>query len=572
MTKNYELNKIKENISETLLAMVGREGLNVEFSDVVENDFSKWDQSLVLENKIILPQVVDGDITLYRAASDLAASYCLFHDDKIIIGSDLVEEEKKLFDEFEKVRVMLNMRTCYVGAWKNILAALEKTRFSSLALVLIEEFVKGSCFDRLSMTHIEILQKIKNLAEKIYDQEKFAKGVVEIIELLRKKSAASEAKKDEVSENDANEKVENFGVENIEAEMQNMGGEEQGKKEITEKIEEKAELKDDKANAEVQIKLGKSSFEENGIKFENPYKIYSAKFDEIIFPQKLVSKNELEMLRDQLELKIAKLDKISKKMALKLKKKLLSKKNSFLEYDANSGILDRKKFTKIVTDPLIDNIYLDRKNHEYQDTALTILLDNSGSMRGNPIVVSALACEIIAEILEKFSIKTEIIGFTTADWRGGRVRKLWESNGKPKNPGRLNELRHIIYKSFNQNFKRAKINLALMLKEGILKENIDGEALLYARSRLMQQDEKRKILMVISDGTPVDDSTISANDNDILSKHLEHVINKIEKQSKIEIVAIGIGHKIDEFYHNSISIKSVEELGDAMIEKLAKLL
>jgi cobaltochelatase CobT len=328
----------------------------------------------------------------------------------------------------------------------------------------------------------------------------------------------------------------------------------------------------------LQTPSGMTSEEE--VKFKNPYKIFTSKFDEIIFPQKLIAKNELEILRDQLDLRLAKLSNISKKMSLKLKRKLLSKRNSFLEFDSSRGILDRKKLSRLVIDPMVEGIYVSNKNHDYQDTALTILLDNSGSMRGSPIVMSALACEIIAGILEKFSIKTEILGFTTADWKGGKARKLWESSGRPKNPGRLNELRHIIYKHFNQSFKKAKINLGLMLKEGVLKENIDGEALLFARSRLMQQSEKRKILLVISDGTPVDDSTTSANDSNILSDHLNHVINKIEKYSqkyshgasKIEIVGIGIGHTTEEFYRNSITIKSLEELGDVMIEKISELL
>ena len=235
-------------------------------------------------------------------------------------------------------------------------------------------------------------------------------------------------------------------------------------------------------------------------------------------------------------------------------------------------ILDRKKLVRMVIDPMMEDVWISNKIHEYQDTALTILIDNSGSMRGNPIVMSALACEIIAEILEKYSVKTEIIGFTTADWKGGRPRKLWESSGRARNPGRLNELRHIIYKHFNQKFKKSRINLGLMLKEGLLKENIDGEALLFARARLMQQSEKRKILMVISDGTPVDDSTASANDGDILAEHLRHVINKIEKQTQIEIVGVGIGHTTEEFYRNSITIRSLEELGDVMIEKITDLL
>lgn len=322
----------------------------------------------------------------------------------------------------------------------------------------------------------------------------------------------------------------------------------------------------------MRLRLEQSDLAQEQIEFKNPYKIFSSQFDEVVFPQKLIPKNELELLRNQLELRLSKLSGISKKMSLQLKRKLLSKKNSFFEFDSSRGVLDRKKLTRLVIDPMMTQLWIDHKNHEFNNTALTILLDNSGSMRGNPIVTSAMACEIIAEILEKFSVKTEIIGFTTSDWKGGRVRKIWESAGRPENPGRLNELRHIVYKHFNQRLKKAKVNLGLMLKEGILKENIDGEALLFARSRLMQQSEKRKILLVISDGTPVDDSTISANDSEILSNHLRHVVSKIERQSKIEIIGIGIGHSTEEFYHNSMTIRNVDELGDAMIKKISELL
>ena len=328
----------------------------------------------------------------------------------------------------------------------------------------------------------------------------------------------------------------------------------------------------DSESSQEQLIVDQTTIDPNQIAFKKSYKIYTDKFDEIIFPNKLIKNDELKNLRHQLDLRINKMQSISKKMRMKLKRKLLSKRNCYMDYDASRGVLDRKKLSRIIINPFIEDIWVNNKTHEYQDTALTILLDNSGSMRGNPIITSALACEIIADILQNFAVKTEIIGFTTADWKGGRVKKLWEMSGRPANPGRLNELRHIVYKHFNQNFKKARINLGLMLKEGILKENIDGEALLFAKSRLMQQSEKRKILLVISDGTPVDDSTTFVNDKDILSQHLHHVINNIEKKSKIEIVGIGIGHSTSEFYRNSIAIKNVEELGDVMIDKIADLL
>lgn len=426
-----------------------------------------------------------------------------------------------------------------------------------------------------------VVKEIKNLAQLIHNQSKFELGVAKVLELLRSEENSQDQNQNEEksAEKPNSEKqkpkddLNNSGPENVESEPEkNFSQSEEDASSRPEENHKIADFKEDEKDGDTVVRLDQSGSHENKIEFKNPYKFFTSKFDEVIFPQKLISKNELELLRDQLDLKLGKLSGISKKMSLKLKRKLLSKQNSLQERDASRGVLDRKKLTRLIIDPSAEDIWITHKTHEYQDTCLTILLDNSGSMRGNPIVMSALACEIIAEILEKYSVKTEIIGFTTADWKGGKARKLWESSGRPHNPGRLNELRHIIYKHFNQSLKKSKVNLGLMLKEGILKENIDGEALLFARSRLMQQNEKRKILMVISDGTPVDDSTTSANDSDILSDHLRHVISKIEKQSKVEIVGVGIGHSTDDFYRNSIAIRSLEELGDVMIEKIAELL
>ena len=242
-----------------------------------------------------------------------------------------------------------------------------------------------------------------------------------------------------------------------------------------------------------------------------------------------------------------------------------------LEYQ-QIGVLNRKKLSQIVANPCLENIFINHKNHDYQNTTLTLLLDNSGSMRGMPIVVSAMSCQIIASILERFGVKTEIIGFTTVDWKGGKVKKLWEINGRPNEPGRLNQLRHIVYKHSKQSFKKSKINLGLMLKEGLLKENIDGEALLFAKARLMKQPEQRKILVVISDGNPVDDSTNSANSHDILNWHLQKVIWQIEKQQKIEVIGIGIGHDLQRFYKNSITIDNPQDLGNVLITKISDAL
>lgn len=597
-SKNSQINKVKEDLIATLRAVVADESVQVDFSDEQKNNFFSWNQNLIFdEKKAAVPAIKTDEIfseenlvRRYRAVCDMAACYLLFHDQEIHQERNFGEEEQKIFDEFEKARVISNVKNSYHGVVKNILAKVEDDVFSTsapLSLLLLNEIfpqeilprTKDVILDLEKKLSKKILSEIKNLTKNISNQSGFAQDVARLIEMLRQEQESQEKKENDASTGSAQEKnqkndLTSFGQENIDAkEKENLvENDEEENSQPQEKEQKISDLKDDDKKGAVSLKLDKSGDNEDKVEFRNAYKIFTSKFDEVIFPQKLIAKSELESLRDQLDLKLAKLGNISKKMSLKLKRKLLSKRNSFLEYDSSRGVLDRKKLTRLVIDPMLEDVWINNKTHEYQDTALTILLDNSGSMRGNPIVMSAMACEIIAGILEKFSVKTEIIGFTTADWKGGRARKLWESSGRSRNPGRLNELRHVIYKHFNQSFKKSKINLGLMLKEGVLKENIDGEALLFARGRLMQQSEKRKILMVISDGTPVDDSTASANDSDILSDHLSHVINKIEKASKIEIVGIGIGHTTEEFYRNSITIKSLEELGDVMIEKITDLL
>jgi cobaltochelatase CobT len=586
--------KIKDNLTALLQAITGNEALQTEFRSDVENNFFSLNSNLIsAEEKVVLPEILGGEevfIKSHRASADLAACYLLFHQ-KNLHPKKSSSEEQKFFDEFEKARLLCKVKEVYFGAAKNILDKIERdleASNSNLSLLLIKKvfadfsLLKTDFFSQELSKKISknLLKKIHDLSKKLDDQKSFAESVEEVLELLKNEEEAQEKESQKEKKDQANKPqndLENFGAEGSQtSENQDFASkeeEENSEKEIPQEEQKQQKISEGEFSEKDSAKLDLQEVsEKEKIEFKKAYKVYSSKFDEIVFPQKLIAKNELENLRDQLDLKLGKLSGISKKMTLQLKKKLLSKQNSFLEFDSSQGVLDRKKISRIITNPLSDDIWVTSKNHEYQNTVLTILLDNSGSMRGNPIVMSAMACEIIAKILEKFRVKTEIIGFTTADWKGGRVRKLWELNGKIKNPGRLNELRHIIYKHFSQNFKQAKVNLGLMLKEGILKENIDGEALLFARGRLMQQSEKRKILLVISDGTPVDDSTLSTNDGDILPDHLHFVINKIEKQSKIEVVGIGIGHEIGDFYRNSISIKNLDELGDAMIKKIVNLL
>jgi cobaltochelatase CobT len=593
MNKNEFINKIKEDVTAINAAILKDEEVVFDFNDDSKNNFFSWNQNLIFDEKrVSLPAIkineFNEDSSLIeeaRASSDMALCYLMFHNKELHFLENLDENYQKLFDEFEKIRVIAKARDCYLGIVKNILKKIENdllTNSGDLSLILLKYIFPNQIAENTtktinnlsSLVDLEILEKIKYLSFLTNDQEAFKSEIARLFELMEKKKNPQESKKEEFIPQNKQDVLENFGSENVESDNeQNLSGIEEDNEVIEPAKEDvKSLIEKKEITKPAKSRVIEQEISEEKIEFRNPYKIFTNQFDEVIFPQKLIAKNELQMLRDQLDLKIAKLSSISKKISLKLKRKLLSRRIALLENNSSNGVLDRKRLVGLVIDPNIEDIWINNKNHEYNDTALTILLDNSGSMRGNPIVMAALACEIIAEILEKFSVKTEIIGFTTGDWKGGRARKLWEAQGKPNNPGRLNELRHIIYKSFNQNFRKAKINLGLMLKEGTLKENIDGEALLFARSRLMQQDQKRKILMVISDGTPVDDSTISVNSGDILSDHLRHVINKIEQRSDIEIIGVGIGHTTEDFYRNSITVRSLEELGDAMIEKIAELL
>ena len=259
------------------------------------------------------------------------------------------------------------------------------------------------------------------------------------------------------------------------------------------------------------------------------------------------------------------------KLANKLQRQLLAKQNRAWNFDLEEGLLDSSKLTRIIIDPYNSLSFKKEKDLDFKDTIVTLLIDNSGSMRGRPITIAAICADILSRTLERCSVKVEILGFTTKNWKGGKSREHWNANGKIKNPGRLNDLRHIIYKSADNHWRQSKKNLGLMLKEGLLKENIDGEAITWAFNRLKKRKEERKILMVISDGAPVDDSTLSVNSGDFLEKHLKRIVKFIESKSEIDILAIGIGHDVSRYYKKAIKISDVQELGDVMISQLSDL-
>jgi cobaltochelatase CobT len=301
------------------------------------------------------------------------------------------------------------------------------------------------------------------------------------------------------------------------------------------------------------------------------YRVYTSKYDEIVTATDLCDGDELSRLRSFLDQQLLSMQSVIARLANRLQRLLMAQQNRTWEFDIEEGLLDTARLPRIIIDPMHPLSFKREKDTNFRDTVVTLLLDNSGSMRGRPIMVAAMCADILARTLERCAVKAEVLGFTTRAWKGGQSREQWIAEGKPAHPGRLNDLRHIVYKAADEPWRRARKNLGLMMREGLLKENIDGEALIWAYTRLMARPERRRILMVISDGAPVDDSTLSVNSGNYLEHHLRRVIGDIEEKSSVELVAIGIGHDVTRYYRRAVTILDAEQLGGAMTEQLISL-
>ncbi|MDE2198629.1 MAG: cobaltochelatase subunit CobT [Rhodospirillales bacterium] len=311
--------------------------------------------------------------------------------------------------------------------------------------------------------------------------------------------------------------------------------------------------------------------ERPGADSEGAYRAFTRQFDEEVAAEELCDPEELSRLRQQLDQQLQHLQGVVAKLANRLQRRLLAQQTRAWDFDLEEGILDAGRLSRVVVNPLLALSYKRERDTEFRDTVVTLLIDNSGSMRGRPITVAAMCGDILSRTLERCAVKVEVLGFTTRAWKGGQSRERWVAEGKPRNPGRLNDLRHIIYKAADAPWRRSRKNLGLMLREGLLKENIDGEALIWAYRRLLARPEHRRILMVISDGAPVDDSTLSVNPGNYLEKHLREAIRDIEARNLIELVAIGIGHDVTRYYRRAVTIVDAEELGGTMMKKLTEL-
>ena len=420
-------------------------------------------------------------------------------------------------------------------------------------------------FDSSLSNHIKFLHK------NIENQEIYNSKFSEILEKMDIFDAQNENEENESQKNENNENYNNEQDQSEEEQEKNKQDENQNRIDAYNDLNEYS-MSEQLVDTDSEKQSSKNVIQKMNINtIDKNYNIFTNQFDEIVKAETLESVEEITKLRSNLDQQLVSFQDLITKLANKLQRQLLAKQNRSWEFDLEEGLLDSSKLTRIVMDPYHSLSFKKEKDLDFKDTVVTLLIDNSGSMRGRPITIAALCADILSRTLERCSVKVEILGFTTKNWKGGKSREYWNNNNKPKNPGRLNDLMHIIYKNADTQWRQSKKNLGLMLKEGLLKENIDGEAISWAFSRLKKREEERKILMVISDGAPVDDSTLSVNSGDFLEKHLKKIVKFIENKSDVEILAIGIGHDVSRYYNKAIKITDVQELGDVMISQLSGL-
>jgi cobaltochelatase CobT len=425
---------------------------------------------------------------------------------------------------------------------------------------------------------------LDGLLGTIEDQRAFARSVRDLLSSLDMADETPFDPEDDENDDEGESQDDEQSPQEGEAEEQSQGdrAEIETSEEGSDEIEEGAQESAEAPSGEVPDEAEEAEAEEAGESWRPPqrpdnaprgpdYRVFNARFDEVIHAEDLCDPDELTRLRSYLDKQLSHLQGVVGRLANRLQRRLLAQQNRAWEFDLEEGQLDPARLVRVVMDPFQPLSFKQEKDTNFRDTVVTLLLDNSGSMRGRPITVAATCADILARTLERCGVKVEILGFTTRAWKGGQSREAWLAAGKPPNPGRLNDLRHIVYKAADAPWRRARKNLGLMMREGLLKENIDGEALDWAHKRLLGRPEQRKILMVISDGAPVDDSTLSVNAGNYLERHLRWMIEEIETRSPVELLAIGIGHDVTRYYRRAVTIIDAEELGGAMTEKLAEL-
>ena len=561
--------------------------------------------------EIRLPQILkdlnNEQLSRLRGEADKIALKIKYHDpilhNKLLPSSDL---SSKIFQLAEDSRIEAvgsknliglnkNLQNLVVDKFKEAILPVpgndDKDALVNALHLVIREKITGSKSPSNTSISLEkwrpwINSKIGNLlnqlAENKENQEVFANKTKELLTALQADIGESDTNNNGDNE-DTNDETNPDENDNDDSSSQGETDDEQesGSDGGSDAQEDQGELEGDAqdgdaddldGDGEGEIATNPLSGNNNGKNNNNyNYQVFSSKFDEIVNATDLCEEDELSRLRGTLDKQLETLQGAIARLANKLQRKLQAKQNRSWNFDLEEGMLDASKLSRIITQPLFPLSYKQEKDMKFRDTIVTLLIDNSGSMRGRPITIAAICADIMARTLERCGVKVEILGFTTKAWKGGQSREQWINEGKPSYPGRLNDLRHIIYKPADTPWRRAKNSLGLMLREGILKENIDGEALIWAHERLLGRLEDRKIMMVISDGAPVDDTTLSSNSGNYLELHLKQVISFIENKSPVELVAIGIGHDVTRYYDKAVTLTDAEQLGGALTEQLADL-
>ncbi len=593
----------KQAISGTLRAIAGNPDLEVAFGN---------DNTGIDGDKAYLPDppraMSATDVAVTRGQSDSVALRAACHDPAI--HRKMMPEganARAVFEAVEQARVEAIGCKRMEGIANNISAMLEKDFTSSAPAVEGDDFSQLDqalgLFVRERIGGVsppqgaaKIVDKWRDwveervgsefdrLDESLDDQTSYARIIRDMLASLdmadelgqdpdAESSDEPEQKPDDSEdtqpESEASQQAESASMD--EAESDGEESTEDGSAEAIDMDSEMSGGEDDLDSATDSDEPWRPDFHGSNQRPGDLYQVFTNKFDETVNAEDLCDPEELDRLRTFLDKQLVNLQGAVSRLANRLQRKLLAQQNRAWDFDLEEGILDAARLSRLVTDPLHPLSFKFERDTEFRDTIVTLLLDNSGSMRGRPITVAATCADILARTLERCGVKVEILGFTTRAWKGGQSREQWLAAGKEANPGRLNDLRHIIYKTADSPWRHARRNLGLMMREGLLKENIDGEALTWAYHRLLARPEQRRILMVISDGAPVDDSTLSVNTGNYLERHLRQVIQEIETRSPIELLAIGIGHDVTRYYRHAITLVDAEELGGAMTEKLAEL-
>ena len=540
-----------------------------------------------------------------RGAADSAALRLRYHNERIhALQAPLDPEARAVFDALETARVEALGARSMAGV-RNNLAELAEARVRGDSItrarnadevplatavgLLARERLTGAPPPRAAQAGLELVAAeiegkaaaaLDALALTLDDQAAFARLSRQLLEDLDLAAAP-----DELEQEEPESEGEDEGEEGADQESQGESGEGAPQPRETEMRAEQTETGDSEqeSDGEYEIEDDQSGEEladsgrpgqtrrNSELAPPSDYKPFTTRFDEIIESSELCDEAELGRLRSYLDQQMGGLQNVVTRLANRLQRRLMAQQARSWDFDQEEGLLDAARLARVVVSPTHSLSYKIEKETEFRDTVVSLLIDNSGSMRGRPIAIAAICADILARTLERCGVTSEILGFTTRAWKGGQSREAWLAAGRPPHPGRLNDLRHIIYKRADEPYRHARRNLGLMMREGLLKENIDGEALLWAHNRLIARPEERRILMVISDGAPVDDSTASANGGTYLERHLRQVIGWIEQRSTVELTAIGIGHDVTRYYSRAVTIMDAEQLGGAMVEQLASL-